>query len=120
MSATVLVVDDEQDIVLLCRIALDLAGFTVLEAGSGEEALTLLETACPDVMLLDVRLPGMDGWEVLDRLHALPAFEKRRIIVFSAHKSSAGRALEAGCRAMIPKPFRPDDLVRTVRSVVEN
>ena len=119
MSATVLVVDDEQDIVLLCRIALELAGYTVLQAGSGEEALAILKDTTPDVTLLDVRLPGIDGWEVLDRLHERPGFENRRIIVFSAHKSSAGRAYAAGCRAMIPKPFRPDDLIRTVRSVTE-
>lgn len=118
MRRSVLVVEDEPDITLICRVALELGGFEVLEAGTGQEALDLLAGMSPDAVLLDIRLPDMDGWDVIDRLRAGNSFDGLRIIAFSAHASGSRRALEMGCRAFVAKPFSPDELVRTVRAVL--
>jgi len=65
MSATVLVVEDEADVMLTFRIVLQTAGYKVVEACTGEDALALLESFVPDAMIVDLRLPGIDGWQVL-------------------------------------------------------
>jgi CheY-like chemotaxis protein len=111
---TVLVVDDEPDIALICRLALTLAGFEVDDRDTGEGALAYLEDHTPDVVLLDLRLPDLSGWEVLDRLRAKGRLEDLRVILFSAHAGAAQSAVEAGCVSFIAKPFTPDDLVANV------
>lgn len=111
---SVLVVDDEPDIALICRLALTLAGFDVDERGTGQGALDYLAENTPDVVLLDLRLPDLSGWEVLDRLRERERLAALRVILFSAHASAARTAVEAGCVSFIPKPFTPDDLVAHV------
>lgn len=112
---TVLVVDDEPDIALICRLALSLEGFEVEERDSGKAALAYLAEHTPDVVLLDLRLPDLSGWEVLDELRASGRLADLRVILFSAHSNAAHAAAEAGCVAFISKPFTPDDLVENVR-----
>jgi len=112
---SVLVIDDEPDIALICKLALSLAGFDVEERNSGKAALEYLDATTPDVVLLDLRLPDLSGWEVLDELRASGRLAELKVILFSAHASAAQAAAEAGCVAFISKPFTPDDLVANVR-----
>ena len=120
MGRTVLVVDDEEDIRLLARITLQSAGFRVVEASSGHEALASVDTEGPDAMLLDVRMPGMDGWEVLDRLKAQDRLEDLRVVVFSAHEmaSASEKAREHGSTGFLTKPFMPEQLVAALSSAM--
>jgi two-component system KDP operon response regulator KdpE len=111
--------DGEPDIALICRLALSLEGFDVDERGSGRSALDYLADNTPDVVLLDLRLPDLSGWEVLDELRSTGRLDDLRVILFSAHASAAQAAKEAGCAAFISKPFTPDDLVNTVRIAAE-
>jgi CheY-like chemotaxis protein len=113
---SVLVVDDEPDIALICRLALSLAGYDVEERGTGREALDYLADTTPDVVLLDLRLPDLSGWEVLDKLRENGRLDDLRVIVFSAHASAGRSARDAGCFAFMPKPFTPDDLVANVEA----
>src|SRR4051794_5076508 len=96
---SVLVVDDEPDIALICRLALTLAGFDVTERDNGEDALTYLAEHTPDVVLLDLRLPDLSGWEVLDRLRDDGRLDRLNVVLFSAHAGAAQSAVEAGCVA---------------------
>ncbi len=115
---SVLVVDDEPDIALICKLALSLEGFDVEERSSGQAALDYLATDTPDVVLLDLRLPDLSGWEVLDRLRDRGQLASLRVILFSAHASAAQSALDAGCVSFIAKPFTPDELVAHVTSAM--
>lgn len=116
MTKTVLIVDDEPDIVLTVRLTLEIEGFRVLSASSGETALELLQNEEPDVVLLDLRLPGIDGFAVLERLPST----KAPVIVLSAHASGAtiDRAFSMGCRDFVTKPFHPEDLVTKVNEAL--
>jgi CheY-like chemotaxis protein len=114
----VLVVDDEPDIALICKLALSLEGFEVEERSTGQAALDYLAENAPDVVLLDLRLPDLSGWEVLDRLRDRGQLPSLRIVLFSAHASAAQSALDAGCVSFIAKPFTPDDLVAHVNSAM--
>jgi CheY-like chemotaxis protein len=112
----VLVVDDSADIRLLARTLLRRAGHQVREAGSAEEALTLIEAAPPDVVLLDLQLPGMDGWGLLAELREQGRLERTRVILFSAHVDPAElrRAPNEGASAYLVKPFTAQDLLAAV------
>lgn len=120
MSATVLVVDDEEDILMLCRMTLEVNGFTVVEATTGREALAAVGRERPDVVVLDLRLPDVDGWEVLERLRADPGLDAVPVIACSAHASSGDRALASGCAGFVSKPFRPSELVDAVHAVLSD
>ena len=116
----ILVVDDESALRLVCRVNLDSVGFDVLEAGDGETALSLARTETPDLILLDVMLPGLDGWEVAEKLAQLP--ETREIpIVFLTARSAASDELRGhavGGVGYIAKPFDPAALSQTVTTVL--
>jgi two-component system, OmpR family, response regulator VicR len=96
---------------------LENAGYFVLDAKGGEEALALMDEAKPDAVFLDLRMPGTTGWDVLEELavrgNAVP------VIVLSADASRGGveRCLELGARAHVRKPFRGDDLTSALRAV---
>ena len=117
MGRRILVVEDEADITLFIRIGLQHAGYDVDAASTGEEAVELLGSKTYDALVLDLRLPGMDGWEVLDRLKALAP--ELPVIVASAHASpaSAERAKAAGCAGYVTKPFRISELAQTLAAV---
>jgi CheY-like chemotaxis protein len=120
MGRTVLVVDDDPDIRVLARVTLQSAGFNVLEASSGSEALMAIDTQGPDGILLDIRMPGMDGWEVLDRLRQLDRLDDLRVVVFSAHEmaSAPAKVREKGGVGYLPKPFMPEELVDAMNSAL--
>lgn len=113
MRGTILVIDDEPDLRLLARIALEQAGYRVLEAGTGEDGLAVIEAEEPDLVLLDLRLPGMPGWEVLDRLRSSERWGKLPVVVISAHASghTLKEAQEQGSDGYLVKPFQRERLL---------
>jgi two-component system cell cycle response regulator DivK len=109
----VLLVEDYDDAREMYREYLEYAGFRVETARDGAEALAKAPDVEPDIVLMDLSLPGIDGWEATRRLKADPATAHLTIIALSAHALSAegDRAREAGCDGFIPKPCLPSDLV---------
>lgn len=120
MSSKVLIVDDEPDLRLLARLFLEREGFEVSEVTSGAEALALLATETPDVVLLDIRMPDMDGWRVLEELNGAGRLDALNVVMVSASSTDATvrAASEHGCKGFISKPFKPADLLKVVRSAV--
>lgn len=117
MSGKVLIVDDNPDILALLRANLQAAGFDTDEALNGEEALRRMEENPPDVVLLDLMMPVLDGWGVLEALKDRP--DRPPIIVVTAAHSADGvdRANRLGVYAYVTKPFRMAELVDLVRSI---
>lgn len=120
MTATVLVVEDEADIMLTIRLTLQAEGYRVIGVSSGEDALAYFDGTPPDVTILDVGLPGIDGLEVVRRIRANPAHAGARIIVSSAHASGDVRRLTDAlrCDAYLTKPFSTMELAATVSAIL--
>jgi putative two-component system response regulator len=108
----VLVVDDELSIRLICRVNLEASGIEVLEATRGDEALELARAAQPEVILLDLMLPGLDGFAVAEKLVADPATQGIAIVFLSASTGFAkqARGIEIGGVDYLTKPFNPLEL----------
>ncbi len=117
---TVLVVDDYRPVRSLCRVSLEEAGFRVLEAENGEQALASVQTERPDAILLDIMMPGISGWEVTAALLAERSTDEIPIIFISARTEPSDRirAYELGAQAYVTKPFDPDVLAETVATVL--
>lgn len=117
---TVLVVEDEPDILLTIRLELEAEGYRIVGARTGEEALAVFAQSPPDVTLLDVALPGIDGIEVVRRIRADARVRDARIIVTSAHASGDVRRLTdaLSCSAFLTKPFSTRELSATVGAVM--
>jgi DNA-binding response OmpR family regulator len=115
------VVDDHGPLRALCRISLEDAGFRVLEARDGEEALACVRAEYPDVILLDIMMPGISGWEVTTELLADRSTDQIPIIFISARGelSDRLRAFELGAQAYLTKPFDPAVLAETVTTVLD-
>ena len=113
---TVLVVDDDRPMRALCRASLEEAGFRVLEAAGGEEALELVRDERPDLILLDIMMPGISGWEVTSALLADRSTDQIPIIFISARRELADRvrAFGLGAQDYVTKPFDPTALATTV------
>ena len=114
----VLIVDDEPDILLMLRVNLEADGFETALAADGDTALKRIADDRFDLMLLDVMMPVMDGWGVLDALPSL--VHPPRVIVVSAKSSDRDitRAIEAGAVDYLTKPFSPAELGTLVQQVV--
>jgi two-component system alkaline phosphatase synthesis response regulator PhoP len=116
----VLVVDDEPHIVRLVSFALEKDGFDVIDAGDGETAVELARRERPDLILMDVMMPVMDGLEASKRLKEDPETAAIPIVMLSAksqrYEQEAG--LEGGAERYIVKPFTPKELVGEVRAVL--
>ena len=112
MSRTVLVVDDEADLLFTIALSLEFAGYRVLTAASGEEALERVAAEEPDVIVLDLRLPGMDGWDVIHGLLASGVFPRIPVVLLSAQvdAATAARAVNLGVHAHLAKPFSASEL----------
>ena len=121
MPLTVLVIDDEAQSRLLCRVNLEAEGAAVLEAENGELGLELATQERPDAILLDVMMPGLDGWSVAEMLLADEATRRIPIIFLTARADVRDRArgLGAGGLDYITKPFNPVELAALVEEVVE-
>lgn len=121
MSGKILVVDDEAKIVKLVRSYLEQAGFTVVEAGDGQSALIQARREKPDLVVLDLGLPGMDGLEVARTLRRGAGSERETpIIMLTARIEDTDKivGLELGADDYVTKPFNPRELVARVRAVL--
>jgi CheY-like chemotaxis protein len=107
MSATILVVEDVEDNRELVRLLLESAGYTVVEAHNGQEALDALVTGLPDLVLMDLSLPVIDGWEVTRRLREDARTAALPIIALTAHAMAGDRerVMASGFDGYIPKPI---------------
>jgi two-component system alkaline phosphatase synthesis response regulator PhoP len=117
---TILVVDDEEDIVELVELNLSREGYKVLACGTGEQALEITHSKLPDLVILDLMLPGIDGLEVCRRLKNHPKTEQIPIIILSAkgEESDIVTGLELGADDYVTKPFSGKVLVARVRRVL--
>ena len=116
----ILVADDESTIRLLCRVNLKLEGMDVLEASDGEQALELTRAERPDLVLLDVMMPGLDGWAVARALADEEATHEIPIVFLTARAETADRlrAHELGGVGYILKPFDPIRLADTIETTL--
>ncbi len=116
----VLVVDDDEFIRQLIGINLELDGFEVHQAADGEQALAQAVSIHPDVVVLDVMMPRIDGIEVARRLRSEPSTRDIRLVLVSARAQAIDvqRGADTGVDAYITKPFEPDHLVSVVRGLV--
>jgi len=117
---TILLVDDEEDIVELLELNLLREGYKVLTCGTGEQALEIAHSKLPNLMILDLMLPGIDGLEVCKRLRSDPKTERLPIIILSAKGEEADivTGLELGADDYVTKPFSGKVLVARVRRVL--
>jgi two-component system cell cycle response regulator DivK len=113
----ILVVEDHEENRRILRLLLNSAGFELLEAETGEEGLALAASSRPDLILMDIQLPGIDGYEATRRLKADPALRHIPIIVVTSYALSGddAKAFAAGCDAYVTKPFVPRQLLAKVR-----
>ncbi|MGA2583475.1 MAG: response regulator [Tepidisphaeraceae bacterium] len=118
--ASVLITDDESNIRLTVRTALESDGYEVSEASNGIEALDAMERQTPDLIVLDLNMPGMDGMAVLEHMKTLASVKKPRVIILTAYGSisTAVRATRLGAVDFLEKPVTPTELRQTVRSVL--
>ena len=116
----VLVVDDEPDVLLLCRLNLQQRGHELLEASTGGVALELARERHPDVIVLDLMLPGMTGYEVLETLKGDEQTSDIPVLVLTAKslRADRDRAHGLGAAGFLTKPFLPSELCELVESLV--
>lgn len=119
-ASLVLLVDDEPDQVEMYQLALELAGYEVASASTGGEALARTRERRPDVIVLDLRLPDITGWDVCAALRSEPRTARIPIIVLTAAAvaSLPQQAAAAGCAGYLLKPCFPDQLTQAVREVI--
>ena len=118
--ATILIADDSSDIRTIMRFLLNDLGFAVVEAADGNEAVRLARQCQPGLILLDLCMPGIDGWEVAARLRADPALEEVPILAMTAYNVSSAihAALLAGCQQVVAKPFDLHDISRQIAALM--
>jgi two-component system cell cycle response regulator DivK len=117
MSPRILVIEDQEDNRRILRDLLTSAGYEVIEAVTGEEGVTLAETCLPDLILMDIQLPGLDGYEATRRIKANRALRQIPLIAVTSYALSGDdvKALEAGCDGYVTKPFSPRALLAKIR-----
>ena len=117
MTKRILVVEDQEDNRQILRDLLGSAGYDLIEAENGEEALAAVAKHRPDLVLMDIQLPIMDGYEATRRLKADPKFKAIPIIVVTSYALSGdeGKAREAGCDAYVTKPYSPRLLLAKIK-----
>ncbi len=116
---SVLVVDDEPQVVWVLQFTLETQGYATISARDGAAALEAIDLFHPKLVLLDIMMPTLDGWGVLEELMKLPEERRPRVVVVSALSSLRDRAkaAELGADAYIPKPFDVDDLIGVVHDL---
>ena len=116
----VLIVDDDPRIREFVRVNLEMDGFAVREAGSADEGLAALEDEPPDLILLDVMMPKVDGWEMLQRVRERHGVDSIQVIMFSGQVDDDGadQAQAGGAQAFVGKPFNPQDLVTRAKDLL--
>jgi two-component system OmpR family response regulator len=114
----VLIVDDNPDILLLLETNLRRAGFGIVKAGDGEMALRAIDEEHPDVVLLDLMMPVLDGWGVLERLAGRPSAPPVIIISAATSQSNVDRAYAMGAVGYITKPFSLNEMIDKINEVL--
>ena len=117
----VLIVEDQPDLRQLYVQELTISGFDVIEAGNGEDAVTHTTSRFPDVVLMDLSLPVVDGWEATRRLKSDQRTAHSPVVALTAHDGSGElqRATRAGCDWFVPKPCPPHALIIEVRRILD-
>ena len=117
MTRRILVVDDQEDNRRILRDLLTASGFEVIEAKTGEESVALAEAETPSLILMDIQLPGIDGYEATRQIKARPALSATPLIVVTSYALSGdeAKAFAAGADAYVSKPFSPRALLAKVR-----
>jgi two-component system cell cycle response regulator DivK len=121
MSKTILVVEDQKDNRRILRDLLTSAGYKVVEAVTGEEGVTAAETHRPDLILMDIQLPVLDGYEATRRIKSNADLRQIPIIAVTSYALSGDdvKAFEAGCDAYVAKPFSPRELLAKIREFLD-
>ncbi len=116
----VLIVEDQLELRQLYAQQLSLSGFDVIEADNGADAITRTSERIPDVVLMDLSLPVVDGWEATRRLKRDSRTAHIPVVALTAHDGSGElqRATRAGCDWFVPKPCQPNDLIEEIRRVL--
>jgi two-component system cell cycle response regulator DivK len=117
MSRRILVVEDQEDNRQILRDLLASADYEMSEAENGQEALDAVAKERPDLILMDIQLPIMDGYEATRRIKGNPAYKDIPIIVVTSYALSGdeGKARDAGCDAYVTKPYSPRQLLAKIR-----
>lgn len=118
MSKKVLIVDDEANIVISLEFLMEQAGYTVDVARTGDEAFAKITTFTPDLILLDVMLPGMNGFDICQRLRQTPAWQHIKVVMLTAkgREVEITKGLALGADAYITKPFSTKALLAEVEN----
>jgi len=118
----ILIVDDEPDVVVPIQFLMEQQGYSVMAAYRGEDALDLIYHYKPDLVLLDIMLPGIDGWEVCEIIRLNPNYRDIKIVFLTAkgRDEDIAKGLALGADAYITKPFSNEVLVATVKKLLEN
>ncbi len=116
MSKLILVIEDQEDNRRILRDLLTSIGYEVIEAVNGVEGVSAAKTYRPDLILMDIQLPGIDGYEATRQIKANPDLQKIPIIVVTSYALSGDdvKAFEAGCDAYVSKPFSPRELLAKI------
>ena len=118
----VLIVDDDEQVREYVRVNLEAEGYNVREAGNAEEGLRVLEESKPDLVLIDVMMPQVDGWEMLQRLHDRHGAGAVPVVMFSgkADEHAAEEAAERGAQGFVGKPFDPSRLIEQTKQLLSS
>lgn len=121
MPKEILIVDDEPGVVVAIQFLMEQQGHRVLVAHRGEDALDLVYKYIPDLVILDIMLPGISGWEVCEIIRLNPEYRNVKIVFLTARGEEAeiARGLALGADAYIPKPFSNHTLVARVNALLE-
>lgn len=119
--AKILIAEDERDIRDLVIFSLQFSGFQVVQASNGVEAVERAQAELPDLILMDVRMPKMTGYEACKALKSIPATRDIPIVFLSAkgQESEINTGLEVGAEEYILKPFAPDELAKQVQAILD-
>lgn len=117
----ILVVDDEKDVLDLVRRVLTRGGFEVITASDGKEGLAKVYSEAPDLMILDINMPVMDGWQVCRKIRGDPLYKHLPIIMLTVRRTKTDqlKGLDIGGDEYITKPFFPTELIARVKTVLQ-
>jgi CheY-like chemotaxis protein len=120
LQRTILIVDDFDDTRLLLRTWLQKKGFRIVEAENGNQAISQTETQRPDLIIMDVEMPELDGLSATRKIRSLPNAQTLPIVAVSAYGADQFRneALAAGCNEYVSTPFEPDELEKLIRALL--
>jgi two-component system cell cycle response regulator DivK len=122
MSKRILVIEDQEDNRRIVRDLLTSVGYEIIEAVTGEDGVTAAATHVPDLILMDIQLPGLDGYDATRRIKANPVLRHIPIIAVTSYALSGDdvKAFEAGCDGYVSKPFSPRALLAKIREFLQD